>query len=488
MLMVYEAGPCAVKAMDPAGSEGGVFRIMNTLTAARAQMEVSLAFHMVFAALGIGLPLLMLLAEGMWLRTKKQHYRDLARKWSKAAALTFAIGAVSGTALSFEFGLLWPRFMAFAGDIIGPAFALEGYAFFIEAIFVGLYLYGWDRLSPRVHWLTGIPVALGGLLSGILVVAANAWMQTPTGFTLVNGKPANISPFAPFQSPAWIQMALHSSLSCYIATGFAVAGVYALGLLRGRRDAYHRSALTLALVVASVATFVMPLSGDLSARSVAQEQPAKLAAMEALFNTTKGAPLLIGGLPDPATGTVRFGVELPHFLSFLATHDFNATITGLNAFPVDQRPDVVLSHITFQIMVGSAFALIGLALWFWWARWRRWGKPNTWLLRALLIGSPLGFVALEAGWMVTEVGRQPWIIYHIMRTADGVTPATGVPLTFFGFSVLYATLGLALAYLLRRLATGAPQPASMPAEPTREQEGQQEKPQKQEKREVQHVA
>ncbi|MEJ2504458.1 MAG: cytochrome ubiquinol oxidase subunit I, partial [Gemmatimonadota bacterium] len=250
---------------------------MNALLAARAQMEVSLAFHMVFAALGIGLPLLMLVAEGLWLRTGREHYRHLARTWAKATALTFAVGAVSGTALSFELGLLWPRFMEVAGAVLGPAFALEGYAFFIEAIFLGLYLYGWDRLSPRAHWWTGVPVAVSGLLSGILVVAANAWMQTPTGVdaaSAVGGQPLAIGdPLAVFRTPAWLQMSLHSTLSCYAATGFAVAGTYALGLLRGRSNAYHRAGLTLAMAVGATAAILQPLSGDLSARNVARYQP-----------------------------------------------------------------------------------------------------------------------------------------------------------------------------------------------------------------------
>jgi cytochrome d ubiquinol oxidase subunit I len=430
---------------------------MDPLLAARAQMEVSLGFHMIFAALGIGMPLLMVIAEGWYLRTGQQHYRDLARKWGKATALTFAIGAVSGTALSFELGLLWPRFMAFAGGIIGPAFALEGYAFFIEAIFLGLYLYGWERLSPRQHWLAGIPVAVSGMMSGVLVVAANAWMQVPGGFDLVNGQPTNIDPLATFRSPAWFHMALHSTLSCYIATAFAVAGVYAMGMLRGRRDAYHRSALTISLLVATATALVQPLSGDLSAKQVAKYQPAKLAAMEAHFETEEGAGLIIGGLPDPATGTVVGAIKIPYMLSILATGDPNGTVQGLNDFPADQRPNVVLSHIAFQIMVGCGLALIALGLWYWLAWWR-WSVTNHWLLRALVLGSPLGFIALEAGWIVTEVGRQPWVIYQVMRTAEGVTPAAHVPITFYGFSVLYTGLAVVLVVLLRRLATGAPEP------------------------------
>jgi len=417
---------------------------MDVLTAARVQMEVSLAFHMVFAALGIGMPVLMLIAEGFWLRTGATHYRDLARKWAKATALAFAVGAVSGTALSFELGLLWPRFMAFAGSVIGPAFALEGYAFFIEAIFLGLYLYGWERLSPRAHWWTGVPVALSGLASGILVVAANAWMQAPV----------DMSPTAPFRSPAWLHMALHSSLSCYIATGFAVAGVYAAGMLRGRRDAYHRSGLAIAMTVGGVTALLQPLSGDISARAVARYQPAKLAAMEAHFETGTHVPLIIGGIPDEQAGTVRWAIEIPSGLSLLIGHDPDTEVLGLDAFPRDEWPNVRIPHFAFQVMVGSGLAMIAVAAA--WAWRRRRGGEGRWMLLAIVLASPLGFLALEAGWLVTEVGRQPWVVYGLMRTADGVTPVTEVPITLFGFTLLYATLGGALALLLRGLAAHGP--------------------------------
>jgi cytochrome bd ubiquinol oxidase subunit I len=437
---------------------------METLAAARAQMEVSLAFHMVFAALGIGMPALMAAAEALWLRTGRAEYRDLARKWARATALTFAIGAVSGTALSFELGLLWPRFMALAGGIVGPAFALEGYAFFLEAIFIGLYLYGWDRLSPRAHWLTGVGVAVSGMVSGILVVAANAWMQEPAGVRWAGGQAVETRALAPFLSPAWLQMALHSTLSCYIATGFAAAGVYALGLLRGRRDAYHRVGLTLALAAGTAAALVQPVSGDLSAKHVARNQPAKLAAAEAHFETRRGAPIVIGGVPDAEARTVRGAVRIPRLLSFLATESFDGEVKGLDAFPREQWPNVAVAHAAFDVMVGAAFAMIGLGAWFWFGRWRR-REPGRWLLRALVIGSPLGIVALEAGWIVTEVGRQPWIIRGVMLTRDGVTPAAGVAVTFFGFSLLYLVLGIALALLLRRLATGAPAAATTPPAP-----------------------
>lgn len=409
-------------------------------------MEVSLAFHMIFAALGIGLPLLLLIAEGMWLRTGREHYRALAKTWSKATALTFAVGAVSGTALSFELGLLWPQFMAAAGGTLGGAFILEGFAFFIEAIFIGLYLYGWDRLSPRAHWLTSFPIAMSGLASGILVVAANAWMQAPS---LELG--AHADPLAPFRSPAWAHMSLHSSLSCYIATAFAAAGVYAVGMLRGRQDSYHRSGLAIAMAVAIPAAILQPLSGDISARAVARLQPMKLAASESLFQTQTGAPLLIGGLPDAAHRSVRFGIEIPHGLSLLAYHDPNARVKGLDAIPQADWPNIVVAHIAFQLMVAAGFALAAVAVAY--LALRRWKhEQDARLLRVLVLASPLGFLALEAGWMVTEIGRQPWIIYGQMRTSDAVTTASEVHFTLLAFTLLYAALGTVLVYLLRQLA------------------------------------
>lgn len=429
---------------------------MDTLTAARAQMEVSLGFHMIFAALGIGLPLMMVIAEGQALRTGSEHYRRLARKWGRAAALTFAIGAISGTALAFELGLLWPRFMAEAGGIIGPAFTLEGFAFFIEAIFLALYLYGWERLSPRIHWLTGIPVAVSGMLSGVLVVAANAWMQTPAGIEIVNGTITMVDPLATFMAPAWLDMAIHSTLSCYIATGFAVAGVYATGMLRGSHDAYHRSAITIAMTIATIAALLQPISGHFTSRRVAQTQPAKLAAMAALFETTTRAPLLIGGIPRPEQGDVVGALEIPGALSLLLTDSFDATITGLNDFPPDERPNVVLTHIAFEVMVGCGFLLLGLGIWYWLKRALRGVIYSRLLQWAIVVGAPLGFIALEAGWIVTEVGRQPWVIHNYLRTRDAVTPVSGVAITFYAFSLLYVLLGWVLIVLLRRLATGAP--------------------------------
>lgn len=433
---------------------------MDRLTAARAQMEVSLGFHMVFAALGIGMPLLMVIAEGMWLRTSAPHYRDLARKWGKVTALLFAIGAVSGTALSFELGLLWPRFMELAGGAIGPAFALEGYAFFIEAIFVGLYLFGWDRLSPRAHWLCGIPVAVSGMLSGALVVAANAWMQVPVGVRIENGRLVDADAMAAFESPMWPVMSIHSTLSCYIAVGFAVAGVYAFGVLRGKRDEYHRKGIDIGLGVAAVAAALQLVSGHASAQAVADHEPVKLAAMEAHFVTSRGVPIVLGGIPDGDTGEVKWALRIPKALSLLATNDPDAELRGLDDFPKDERPNVLVTHLAFDTMVGCGFTLFGVGSFFWLRRLWRWRRrspiafePKA-LLRLVVLVSPLGFVALEAGWIVTEVGRQPWIVRGVMRTRDAVTPVASVPVSFVAFTILYVLLAVVLVALLRYLASG----------------------------------
>lgn len=444
---------------------------MDPLSAARAQMALSLAFHMIFAAAGIGMPLLMLMAEGLWLRTGRRHYRDLAKKWAKATGLLFAIGAVSGTALSFELGLLWPRFMEEAGSIVGPAFALEGFAFFIEAIFLGLYLYGWDRLKPFHHWLAGIPVALSGLLSGVLVVAVNAWMQAPVNVRIDEaGRLIATDPLATFRSPYWLNMAVHSSLSCYIAVAFAVAAVYALAMLRGRRDDYHRAGLSIAMTLGAITAIAQPISGDFNARMVAEHQPVKLAAMESLFETQAGAPALIGGIPNEETGENSFAIEIPYALSVMVAHDPDAVVQGLNDFPRDDWPPVLLVHLSFQIMVGCGFILIAGAVWYWWSRWRGDSTDGRWLLRALVVCGPLGFIALEAGWMVTELGRQPWTIYGLMRTSAAVTPVSDVTSSLLIFTALYLGLAVALVVLLLRLARHNPS-APLPVSETQQGAG-----------------
>jgi cytochrome d ubiquinol oxidase subunit I len=427
---------------------------VTNLILARTQMAYSLGFHMIFAALGVGMPLLMLLAEGLWLKTRQERYLKLAKTWAKATGVLFAIGAVSGTALSFEMGLLWPRFMAFAGATIGPAFALEGFAFFLEAIFLGLYLYGWERLSPLAHWLCGGVVAIAGAASSALVVASNGWMQNPIGADLLRTNPAAMDVVGVlFRNPAWPIMTVHSTISTYAATGFAVAGIYAWGALRGRTDALRLTALKLALAVGVLAALVMPVTGDASAKAVAVRQPSKLAAMESQFATERRAPLRIGGIPDVANRKVYLSVEIPGGLSWLSFGDRNAEVKGLEAIPRADWPNVPVTHIAFQVMVAAGTVMPVVAFWYFWLLVKR-GRESAlrpWPLRALLVTAPLGFVALEAGWVVTEVGRQPWMIYQVMRTADAVTPAAGLPWAFAAFLTLYALLGTVLVLLLNRL-------------------------------------
>lgn len=402
---------------------------MDSLLAARLQMAISLGFHMVFAALAVGMPLLMLLAEGLYLRRRDPRYLELARTWSKVTAITFAIGAVSGTALSFELGLLWPRFMEVAGPATGPAFTLEGFAFFTEAIFLGLYLYGWERLSPVAHWLTGIPVAISSAASSVLVTAADAWMQNPVGAETLVANPEAFDPIAAlFRNPAWPVMAVHSTLATYAATAFAVAAVYAWAALRGHRDEMRRSALRMAVAMATISALLMPVTGHTSAQFVAGNQPVKLAAMEAQFKTERAAPLRLGGLPDPEAQTVRYAIEVPGMLSWLAFGDTSAEVPGLDRVPRDQWPNVPVTHIAFQIMVIAGILMVLVVAWYWSASWRRRGRVlyDRRLLWGLVAAGPLGFIALEAGWVVTEVGRQPWIIRGVMRTSEAVTPAPGV--------------------------------------------------------------
>ena len=437
---------------------------MSNLLAARSQMAMSLAFHIIFSVIGIGLPLLMVIAEWRWMRTGESQYLELAKRWSKGAAILFAVGAVSGTVLSFELGLLWPNFMRFAGPIIGMPFSLEGFAFFTEAIFLGLYLYGWDRIGRRAHLVSGVIVALSGVLSGIFVVIANAWMNTPTGFTIVDGRAVDVRPFAAMANPAAFSQTLHMTLAAYAATGMGVAGLHAIMILRGATNPFHRRALAIALAVGAPASLLQPLSGDVSARVVAETQPAKLAALEGQFTTERGAPLRIGGWPDVERRETRWAIEIPYGLSLLAFHDPNAEVTGLDTVPREDWPPVAIVHIAFQIMValGMYMALVSL-----WAAWRAWrGRSSTalaedrLLLRAVALATPMGFIAIEAGWTVTEVGRQPWVVQGIVRTADAVTPMPGLVVPFVIFTILYVLLGAIVVYMMRQHI------ARVPADPS----------------------
>lgn len=424
---------------------------MEDLLAARLQMAVSLGFHIVFACIGMTMPILMAFSEWKWLRTGRQEYLDVAKAWSRGVAIFFAVGAVSGTVLSFELGLLFPGFMKHAGPIIGMPFSWEGTAFFVEAIALGVFLYGWNRLNRWVHWISGVVVGISGVLSGIFVVSANAWMNSPAGFTWENGKAINIDPVAAMFNDAWFSQALHMTLAAFVATSFAVAGVHAYLLLKNRNNLFHRTAVKMALAFGAVTALLQPLSGDLSAKDIAVRQPAKLAAAEALYKTSKPAALVIGGIPDDKEERVRYAIHLPGALSFLAHGDFNAEVTGLDKFPKDERPPVLITHIAFQVMVGCGMllALAGLLFIIISTRWKRLLSKRWWLLFISFL-TPLGFIAVQAGWTVTEVGRQPWIIYGVMKTKDAVSPMPGLQYSLYTIAAVYLLLTAILVWQMRR--------------------------------------
>jgi cytochrome d ubiquinol oxidase subunit I len=423
---------------------------MDNLDAARMQMAFTLIFHIVFACIGMVMPFFMVLSHAKWLKTRRPEYLTLTKAWQKGVAIFFVTGAVSGTALSFELGLLWPAFMKHAGPIIGMPFSLEGAAFFIEALALGFYLYGWNKISERFHLFTGVIVGLSGMISGILVVSANSWMNSPSGFDYVNGEFLNIDPVKAFLNDAWFAQALHMTLAAFAATSFAVAGIHAWQIYKGRNTLVHKTAFNIAIVFGAVAALLQPLSGDVSAKDIAHRQPVKLAALEAHYETEKGAPLYIGGIVDEENETVSHKIELPKMLSFLAFGDFDAEVKGLKDFPKENRPPVAITHYAFQVMVSLGGLLVLAALvYFISLKKKSWqGSKRYWLYFALM--APVGFLALEAGWIVTEVGRQPWIIHNVMRTKDAVTPMPGMIYSFYMYVLLYATLTVAVSWLMAR--------------------------------------
>lgn len=433
---------------------------MNDLLAARSTMAFSLGFHIIFAAIGMTMPFFMSAAHYFYLKRKNPEYLELTKMWMKGVAIFFAVGAVSGTVLSFELGLLWPGFMKYAGPIIGMPFSWEGTAFFLEAVAIGLFLYGWKRMKPWVHWATGLVIGIAGFTSGIFVVAANGWMNTPAGFDWVNGQAVNIDPVAAMFNKAWLHQTIHMQLAALQAVGFAVAGIHAYLLLKGKARDLHLMALKIALGFGAVASLLQPMAGHFAAQRVAEYQPAKLAAMEGHFKTDTFAPLYIGGIPNVEKQIMEWGIPLPGMLSFLAFNDFSAEVKGLDQLPREYWPPVVITHIAFQVMValGMVLALMGV-LFFIYVMKRRF---PVWYLKLLVACIPLGFIAIEAGWIVTEVGRQPWIIYGIMKTKDAVTPIPGVQYHFYLFLVLYIGLGFITAWLLRRQILAAQKKFEVP--------------------------
>jgi cytochrome d ubiquinol oxidase subunit I len=437
-----------------------------------AQMQaLSFSVHIPLVCFGIALPSMIMFVEWLHLRTGDQLYLTIARRWSRIMAALFAVGVITGTILSFEMGMLWPGFMSTFGSVFGLGFAIEGFSFFLEAIFIGIYLYGWKRLSPRAHFLSGIPIVIAGVTGSLMVISVNAWMQHPSGFRLVNGHAVDVHPLAALfgNSFLWNEL-IHMYIAAYIVAGFLLAAPYAIGRLRGKWGRYERTALAIPLTIAAIASPVQMLVGDWVARDVASTQPIKLAAIEGLAHTTKGAPEhLLGWYTN---GHVKFGIAIPHMLSLLAFHNPNATVEGLDAVAPSERPPVNIERVCFQMMVGigTLLALIGALFLF--ERYRKRRLPSwSWFYAAVAVCGPLSVVALLAGWIVTEVGRQPWTVYHVMRTSEAVTHANGIPVGYGTLAAAYVAVGCGVVWILRRLARapldgpGDPLGLEGPAEP-----------------------
>ena len=411
---------------------------MSDILFARWQMAMSLGFHIVFAAVGIAMPVLMVAAEILWRRTGDAEWLTLCKRWAKGTAVLFAVGAVSGTVLSFELGLLFPGFMEHAGAIIGVPFSLEGFAFFTEAIFLGLYLYGWDRLSGRAHVACGVVVAISGIMSAVFVTFVNAWMNSPEGAVLEDGRITSIDPWAAMKAPFALHEIPHTVLACFMSTSMIVAGIHAWALLRRPGNTFHARALRLAIGMTIPCALLQPLIGHYAGQVVAREQPLKFAAMEQLEKSGRGAPIELGP------------IEIPGALSFLATDDFDGHVTGLDAFPPEDHPPAIV-HPAFRIMVGlgSLAALYALIALYKAARRRPWSEGRWWL-RATVALAPAGLIAMQSGWIVTEVGRQPWVVYGLLRTSDAATPLGGMWMPFVAFTLLYLMLAAVVVAVLWR--------------------------------------
>ncbi len=413
---------------------------------------LSFAVHIPLVCFGISFPIMVLFVEWLYLRTGDRLYLTLARRWTRVMVTLFAVGVITGTVLSFEMGLLWPEFTGRFGSVFGLGFAIEGFSFFMEAIFLGIYVYGWGRLSRWTHFLTGVPVVLTGFTGSWMVIAVNAWMNHPGGFRVVGGKVVHVDPFkALFENTYLWHELIHMYVTGYVVTGFVLAAAYAFGRLRGQWGRYQRVALTIPLTIAALASIAQGPVGDWAARDVTKTQPIKLAAIEGLYKTTRGASEHILGWYTH--GQVKYGIAIPHLLSVLATHSWNGKVTGLQTVPADQRPAINIVRFAFQTMVGIGTLLGLLALWLFaiWIRRRR--LPETaWFYRAVVLAGPAALVALIAGWVVTEVGRQPWVVYHVMPTAAAVTGAHGIPVGYGTLAASYLVVACGLAWVLRRLA------------------------------------
>jgi cytochrome d ubiquinol oxidase subunit I len=419
---------------------------------ARAQMASTLGFHIILACIGIALPTIVLLAEFIGLRRSNETALLLARRWSQALGVLVAVGAVTGTVLSFELGLLWPGLMRQYGAVLGFPFGVEGLFFFLEAIFTAIYLYGWRRLRGWAHFWTGVPIAVSGIFGAMSVIAVNSWMNQPGGFTMRNGHIVSVSPWNVFFNTAASYEMPHMILAAYLVTGFAVAGVYAAGVLRGRRDRYHYTGFAIPFVTAGVLTLPQLIIGDTAARAIASDQPVKFASMEYVPHTASHVPEYVTGVY--VNGHVYGGLRIPWLDSIMVGYSPRTKVVGWDSVPAAQRPPAPwLLHLCFDAMVGLGTLLLLLGFWALYVWWRRRRLPQLrsfWALASL--SGVAAIVAMECGWVVTEVGRQPWVVYRLLTTSAASTTNGGVSTILSITVVFYALLGVATVLILRYLA------------------------------------
>jgi len=433
---------------------------MDVVLLSRWQFALTTAFHILFPTLTIGLALYLVVVELLWLWKKEEIYYRLYRFWVKIFAIHFAVGVVSGITLEFEFGTNFARFSQAVANVIAPLMAYEGMtAFFLEAGFLGIMLFGWNRVPRGIHFLSTCLVALGAGLSAFWIMAANAWMQTPAGYTFAQGRFYVTDFLAAIFNPSLPTHLSHMLLASYETAAFAVAGISAYYLLRGRNPAFFRKSLSLALVMAAVAAPLQVLVGDFKGVVVAKHQPPKLAAMEAHWNTNTrgGAPFVLFALPDMQEERNRWEVTIPHVLSLLITRTWDGKVTGLKEFPPGDRPNALITFWSFRLMVAVGFLYLALMGWaaFLWRRKSLYDSRA--FLGALAAVQPLGFAATVSGWVTAEVGRQPWLVYGILRTADGVSPiaAGNVVWSLLLFLGFFGLIGASyFYYVLKTLHRG----------------------------------
>ena len=431
----------------------------DALLPSRIQMAFTLAYHVIMVPLGVALPTYALLMNGIGIFKNDPVALRIARRWSVVMAVQFAVGAVTGTILSFEFGILWPRLMGRYGAALGLGFAIEGLAFFLEAIFIGIYLYGWTRLRPKTHFLLGLSLPPAGVLGTFSVLASNSFMQTPGGITLSStGQLLNVDVLGVLFTRSLGYEFWHFLIAAYIAAGFVVASIYAVSWLRGRRDRYQRLAFAVPFTVAALLTPLQLVVGDLSARALVADQPAKFAAMEITWKTRSHNPEYIGGLINGA-GQVNFGIAIPSFDSILIGLNPDSVAPGLTAAAADARPSIAeanITHLAFDLMVGLGSAGVVLMVWYFVVLLGRRRLPQSrWFYRTASLAGIGSYVAIESGWATTEVGRQPWIVYNLMRVDDAVTTAPGsfVWAMLAVLLVVYAVIAIIFVTVLLGLVT-----------------------------------